>query len=165
MKRKKMRQYEKKEDEKATQFVECLSNMAVVGVESTFYEYTKEWIAAIDRGGLFHINDSAYHLFRAIEEKTRQILPLHLANPLNSRDALLEEIKESEDVLFYWSMLSIDIHSPEDADELLKSVIQLWVTICGYSLTAAWFEEYKKAHHSSSKKKALRKDLRLQQAD
>ena len=36
-----MRQYGKKEDEKATQFVECLSNMAVVGVESTFYEYTK----------------------------------------------------------------------------------------------------------------------------
>ena len=64
-----MRQYEKKEDEKATQFVECLSNMAVVGVESNFYEYTKEWIAAIYRGGLFHINDSAYHLFRAIEEK------------------------------------------------------------------------------------------------
>ena len=160
-----MRQYEKKEDEKAMQFVECLSNMAVVGVESTFYEYTKEWIAAIDRGGLFHINDSAYHLFRAIEEKTRQILPRHLANPLNSRDALLEEIKGNEDVLFYWSMLSIDIHSPEDADELLKSVIQLWVTIRGYSLTAAWFEEYKKAHHSTSKKKALRKDLRLQQAD
>ena len=105
---------------------------------------------AIDRGGLFHINDSAYHLFRAIEEKRRQILPRHLANPLNSRDALLEEIKESEDVLFYWSMLSIDIHSPEDADELL---------------TAAWFEEYKKAHHSSSKKRALRKDLHLQQAD
>ena len=118
---------------------------------------------AIDRGGLFHINDSAYHLFRAIEEKTRQILPRHLA--LNSRDALLEEIKESEDVLFYWSMLSIDIHSPEDADELLKSVIQLWVTIRGYSLSATWFEEYKKAHHSSSKKRALRKDLHLQQAD
>lgn len=159
-----MRQYEKKEGEKATQFVECLSNMAAAGVESTFYEYTKEWITAIDRGGLFHINDSAYHLFRAIEEETRHILPRHLANPPNSRDALLEEIKESEDVLFYWSMLSIDIHSPEDADELLKAVVQLWVTIRGYSLTAAWFEEYKKAHHSSSKKKALRKDLRLQQA-
>ena len=41
-----MRQYEKKEGEKATQFVECLSNMAVAGVESTFYEYTKEWITA-----------------------------------------------------------------------------------------------------------------------
>ena len=46
---------------------------------------------------------------------------------------------------FYWSMLSIDIHSPEDADELLKAVIKLWVTIRGYSLTAAWFEEYKKS--------------------
>ena len=77
-----MRQYEKKEGEKATQFVECLSNMAVAGVESIFYEYTKEWITAIDRGGLFHISDSAYHLFWAIEEETRHILPRHLANPL-----------------------------------------------------------------------------------
>ena len=59
---------------------------------------------------------------------------------------------------FFIGTLSI---SPEDADELLKTVIKLWVTIRGYSLTAAWFEEYKKAHHSSSKKKALRKDLRL----
>ena len=160
-----MRLYEKNEGEKATQFVECLSNMAVPGVESTFYEYTKEWITAIDRGGLFHISDSAYHLFRAIEEETRQILPCHLANPHNSRDALLEEIKENEDVLFYWSIMSIDIHSPEDADELLKAVIKLWLTIRGYSLTAAMFEEYKKAHHSSSKKKALRKDLWLQQVD
>ena len=33
-----MRQYEKKKGEKAMQFVECLSNMAVAGVESSLYD-------------------------------------------------------------------------------------------------------------------------------
>ena len=51
-----MRQYEKKDGEKATQFVQCLSSMAVASVESSFYEYAKEWIRTVDRGGLFHIN-------------------------------------------------------------------------------------------------------------
>ena len=69
-------------------------------------------------------------------------------------------------VLFYWSMLSIDtdIHSPEDADELLKAVIKLWVTIRGYSLTAAWLRSTKSTSFQQQEK-ALRKDLRLQQAD
>ena len=106
-----MREYEKKDGEKATQFVECLSSMAVAGTESSFYEYTKEWIRLIDRGGLFHINDGVYHLFKAIEVETRKIFPCHLANPSSSRDILLERVKECEDVLFYLSMLSIDINT------------------------------------------------------
>ena len=104
-----MREYEKIDGEKATQFVECLSSMAVAGIESSFYEYTKEWIRSMDRGGLFHINDGVYHLFKAIEVETIKILPCHLANPSSSRDALIERVKECEDVLFYWSILSTDI--------------------------------------------------------
>lgn len=150
-----MRKYEKEEGEKAMQFVECLSNMAVTGEESGFYNYTKQ---LIDRGGLFHINDSTYCFFKAIEVETRQILPHRLTNQSNSRDALLEGC---EDVLFYWSMLSVDIHTSNDADELLHAVIKQWVTIRGYSLTATWVEQYKRAaQQSNSKKKALRKELR-----
>ena len=37
-----MRKYEKEEGKKAMQFMECLSNMAVEGEESSFYNYTKE---------------------------------------------------------------------------------------------------------------------------
>ena len=161
-----MRQYEKKDGEKATQFVECLSSMAVAGVESSFYEYTKEWIRTVDRGGLFHINDSAYHLFKAIEIETREILPRELAMPSSSRDALLERIKGSEDVQFYWSLLSIDINSPEDSDELLQAIVKLWITVLGFSVTAAWLEQYKRASHQTvNKKKALRKELQLQHVD
>ena len=57
-----MRKYQKEDGEKAIQFVECLSNMAVVGEESSFYR--KEWIALVDRGGLYHVNDGAYTFFK-----------------------------------------------------------------------------------------------------
>ena len=42
-----MRKYQKEDSEKAIQMVECLSNMAVVGDESSFNNYTKEWIGLV----------------------------------------------------------------------------------------------------------------------
>ena len=156
-----MRKYQKEDGEKAIQFVECLLNMAVVGEESSFYNYTKEWIVLVDRGGLYHVNDGTYTFFKAIETETRRILLHHLANTATSRDAVLEAIKDSEDVQFYWTLVSADIHTSDDAYELLQAVIKLWVTIRGYSLTATWMEEYKRASQNSScRKKVLRKDLR-----
>ena len=158
-----MRKYEKEEGNKAMQFMECLSNMAVEGEESSFYNYTKEWIALTDRGGLFHINDGAYQFFKAIELETRRILPSHLKDTSGSKDTLLEGIKLSDNVQFYWSMQSVDIDASDDGDELLQAIVKLWATIRGYSLTATWMEQYKRAsQHSSSKKRALRKDLRQQ---
>ena len=40
--------------------------MAVVGDESSFCNYTKEWICLVDRGGLFNVNDCLY-LFKSVE--------------------------------------------------------------------------------------------------
>ena len=80
-----MRKYQKEDSEKAIQFVECLSNMAVVGDESSFYNYTKEWIGLVDhgwRGGLFNVNDCTYTFFKSVEIETRPILPHNLANSL-----------------------------------------------------------------------------------
>ena len=61
-----MKRYEKQSSDKALQFVEYLSSMAVNGQE-TFQEYTTEWIRKVNRGGLFCTNDRAYELFLAIE--------------------------------------------------------------------------------------------------
>ena len=58
-----LNRYLKQSTEKASQFVECLSNMAVGGNETNFHHYTTEWIRKVNRGGLFCINDDAYKLF------------------------------------------------------------------------------------------------------
>eukprot|EP00731_Ephydatia_muelleri_P032085 Em0023g592a len=45
-------------------FIVCLSSLSQKGegsVTSTYLEYTKRWLLAIDRGGLFHIHDEAYN--------------------------------------------------------------------------------------------------------
>ena len=129
--------------------------MAVVGEESSFYNYTKEWIALVDRGGLYHVNDGAYTFFKAVETETRRILPHQLANTATSRDAVLEAIKDSEDVQFYWTLVSADIHTSDDAYELLQTVIKLWVTIRGYSLTATWMEQCKQSLNYGSPYEAI----------
>ena len=63
----------------AVQFVECLSNMACSGQESSFHDYAMEWMASVDRGGLFYINNSAFQLFKAIEIQTQQLLSEHIS--------------------------------------------------------------------------------------
>ena len=52
-----------KKYKKAGQFVECLSSMTIEGPESSFYDYTKEWMKLVDRGGLFNINDNSFMFF------------------------------------------------------------------------------------------------------
>ena len=161
-----MRKYEKEDSARAAQFLECLSKMAVLGNESSFYDYTREWVSSVDRGGLLHVNDGTSEFFKAVELQTRQLLPKHLKSAVSSKETLVLGIKEDEDVQFQWSMLCVDIDSPSDSDDLLMSVIALWVTIRGFSLTSSWMEVYKKAlQQCTSKKKALRKHLRLQQAE
>lgn len=69
-----MKKFEKLSTEKAAQFVECLSHMAVGGEseESSSYEYTSEWVKAINRGGVFHVSDySTFMLFKAVEMKQK----------------------------------------------------------------------------------------------
>ena len=50
-----LRRFEKQSGAKGRQFVECLSKMAIMGEESSFYEYTKEWLKLTNRGGLFQV--------------------------------------------------------------------------------------------------------------
>lgn len=47
-----LKQFKKCDTVKATQFRECLSKMARNDVESSFLDYTKEWIRAVNREGL-----------------------------------------------------------------------------------------------------------------
>ena len=81
-----MKRFEKLGTEKAAQFVECLSHMAVGGEneESSFYDYTCQWVKTIDRGGLFRVSDYGFMLFKAIEIKKKECLPQHLRSSAQS---------------------------------------------------------------------------------
>lgn len=60
---------------KFEEFIQCLRDMAVESECSNVFEYTKEWMDKVNRGGLFPLNDITYQLFIAIEKEVQVILP------------------------------------------------------------------------------------------
>ena len=154
-----LNRYLKQSTEKASQFVECLSNMAVGGNETSFHHYTTEWIRKVNRGGLFCINDDAYKLFYKIEQKVRTRLPQQLKSRDGCKEELIKTVASNDEVQFMWSMLSVDIDD-SFSYELLDDIIKLWVTIRGFSTVSAWMEEYKQTTKTNTQKsKGLRKTL------
>ena len=65
--------------------------------------------------------------------------------------------KENTRGFFYWSMLSIDWEE-EESSELLRYIVEHWVTVRGFSFAGAYLEKYKQEHKKSvQKSKGLRK--------
>lgn len=68
---------------------------------------------------------------------------------------------EDEDVQFYWSMLSLDIDTEQNAALLLKEIVELWLTIRGFSIAGQWLEIHKNNKVLTTKKtKSLPKTLK-----
>lgn len=158
------KKFERKSGDKAAQFVECLSQMANMGSDTSFYQYTKEWVESINRGGLFLTNDTTLMFFRAMELKVQELLPDHIANSGGKQD-LISSIASDSDVDFHWCLLAVDIREEEDAAELLHRVIEAWLTMRGFAISSMWLEEYKRATKQNLKKeKSLRKELEKKDA-
>lgn len=62
-----MKTYKKQSSKVAAECTECLMGMAVSEDNSSFQAYTMEWTKAINRGGLFEINDLSFELFKEVE--------------------------------------------------------------------------------------------------
>ena len=62
---------------------------------------TKDWVRAINRGGLTLVNNATYEVLVVIEEETRRVL--------GDREEITDEVRsrvaESEEVEFYWSVV------------------------------------------------------------
>ena len=69
-----MKKYEKIPSTDSPGIIECLSTMADTGYESDCLGYTIQWIACVNQGGLFEINDSTYTLFTEIEVRVHKQL-------------------------------------------------------------------------------------------
>lgn len=156
----------KRTDAKCAQFVEWLSMMSNTEEHSSFYEYTREWISSVDRGGLFHVSDCTFKFFEAIELKTQKILPDFLArNSTSNKNDIVHALLTDETVQQYWWTICID-GCEEDAEELMTLIIDMWVTMRGFTITSMWMEEYKRATSKNVKKsKSLRKELQGQHED
>ena len=69
------------------------------------------------------------------------------------------ELQQSEDVLFHWSLIAAT-WDDEVAAKLMTMIVELWVTVRGFSLASAWIERYKGATKKTLQKaKPLRKQI------
>ena len=124
---------------------------------------TEDWTNAIDRGGLWHISDQAYGLFYAIEEEVRTHFKPAAASKLCEEKcqspSVASAVLNNEDVLFHWCMLAAGTDDA-DANKLLKMIVELYVTIRGFSFATSCVELYKRSNKKVLQKgKGLRKEL------
>ena len=141
------------------ELIVCLEDMCVDGDEEE--SSSAEWTKRINRGGLKIVNGSTYRFFRALETRLREFLRVTSAQSISEgiKFTLMETIACDEDVLFFWSILSAEWEEKEE-QALLSMVIELWITIRGFSFARSFLEMYKQANKKSvQKSKGLRKKL------
>lgn len=159
-----LKRYESRRGTKVRRFVEYLGNMAAVCADSDpdLLAYIRLWIERVNRGSLFPLNDETFHFFVQVETVVRVLLPKHVVKAEYNKGVqdVIEKILEDEDVQFNWTLISQDLDSYEEAQELLHEIVQLWVTVRGFSIASMWMETYKQATKQTKQKSmGLRKHL------
>ena len=159
-----MKKHEENLSEASVSIIECLGGMAVNGDESDFLQYTRSWLEKVNRGGLFEVNDLAYQLFKEIEINLQDKLVNQLqpsSAPGNTKAEMIASVLSNDNVQFYWSMLSTDVQDENTGQDLLREIVELWLTIRGFSVAREWMEMYKRCSSKTTKKsKPLRKVLK-----
>ncbi len=150
-----------KKDNKSRQYARSLESMSVPSdcIPSTLLNYTKYWLGKVNRGGLFTVNDETFMLFVSIEKSVQALLPTHMVTQTSKLSNLVNKVVQNCNVQLYWSLLALDLPS-EDEYELLRCMVELWITIRGFSIASSWLESYKEVTKSTLQKSTgLRKHL------
>ena len=126
----------------------------------------KKWIRTIDRGGLFRVNDKVYLFFHEIERMVRKfVVKLVNQSTQQEKQEIVDEIVSDDDIQFHWSVISVDLDH-HVGEQLLQEIVQLWLTIRGFSTAGAFVEQYKQITKKSTKKStSLRKGLKRKKLD
>jgi len=124
--------------------------MALVKDRSSDHEECgneEEWIKLMDRGGLWYLKETTYSLFVSIEEETRESLKMLLHPTSKCKEKVIKTITNNKNVLFYWLIATadFDIDDHEVHDILLTMIMELYVTMRGYSYTSSWMEKFKQS--------------------
>lgn len=55
------------------------------------------------------------------------------------KEKIIKAVKESEEVLFHWCLLTAET-AGKDAQMALEMIVNLWITIRGFSFAGPWLE-------------------------
>lgn len=125
-------------------------------------ETDEEWKKKIDRGGLCYVKETTFQLFCAIEYQVRSVLNT-LTNPQPpAKVDIIKKTINDDDVQFYWLIASADfeIDDKDTHNLLLNKIVELFLTVRGFSLAGIWMEKYKQlSKKSTQRSKSLRREL------
>ena len=123
---------------------------------------TEGWTNICDRGGLTHVNDMTYQLFRQMEIELHECFNFKAAvTEPTSKQLIIKKISENEEVLHQWHSLTEDQgYDLVIIDELYHIMITEFVTLRGFYFAASIVETYKKISVKNlQKSKGLRKTI------
>ena len=132
-----LKKYKKSDTEEDAAVVDCLSEMAVAGEDSSFLAYTSEWTKAINRGGLFEVGDDTYLFFQTMEVQVKALLQAHVPGGTVPEGELVKSVYSNEDVLFHWDQLT-DSLSLDAQSTLLRDFVHAAV---GHNLHSCLHED------------------------
>ena len=117
----------------------------------------EERTVKVNRGGLCHIKEATFNVFLAIEEELKECL--HSLTETPKRDEIIQTFTANDDVEFYWLIATAHFDIDDD-QELFNKIVELYVTVRGFSCASAWLEKYKqKTKESTQRSKSLRRNL------
>jgi hypothetical protein len=120
-----------------------------------------EWMKAINRGGLFRVNDLTFTFFQCIEMLIRGTFHENNVENINheTKEKITKIILLDEETSFYWGRIMEEV-GQEESKVLLGLVVELYITIRGHSFAKTWMEKYKQINREMTQKsKALRKTV------
>lgn len=81
------------------------------------------------------------------------------------KQEIVDEVISDDDIQFHWSMISVDLDH-HVGEQLLQEIVQLWLTIRGFSTAGAFVEQYKQVTKKPTRKStSLRKGLKRKKLD
>ena len=122
----------------------------------------EQWSMMMDRGGLWHVKETTYALLLSIEGEMRCCLRTLTTVTPKSKSEIIKQVTSSEDVQFYWLITTADFEfdDRETHEKLLYMIVELYLTIRGYSYASTWMEKFKQFTKTATQRsKSLRRDL------
>ena len=126
-----------------------LSDMCI---QDNVIDSSENWLNAVDREGLVHINHTAFKMFHAMEMELRQHFMISKIEDMDEhhRDKVNTSIVGDVDVQYCMDCVTENLE--EERKELLHKIVNLYVTVRGFSFTRSWLEMYKQEERKKLQK-------------
>ncbi|XP_078686639.1 uncharacterized protein LOC144919218 [Branchiostoma floridae x Branchiostoma belcheri] len=130
-----LRRYRRFSNKTAKLYVAVLQQWKVSSVthtHTTFLKYTKGWVDAVNRGGLFLVSDEVYVFFRVVEKVVRSTANfdrLSTGKPTGIKEDIMKNLESNFLVNKYWCSLASSITEEKTSIALLETVLSYYVSL------------------------------------